>query len=1350
MHTFNETNIPGSSDGGLNGRFSASVLFIDISGFTPLTETLFQYHHQGAEILSALLGDVFGEMVCQVYARQGFIPMFAGDGFFAVFPGTPAETAERAWQTAVSIQKHFGSARGSFSIYVTPYGNFEVGVKIGMAVGDVEWGILYNDHQAICYFRGEAFYDCADAEQTAVTGEMIAHNSLLAHLSSKHEAWSADVPTFHKIVPLSAIPPALDKMPPPPLALPPQLAAVLRNQASTEPILPDFRLLCPVFVSFQAGHSEWPTLVHKVMTLAAQYGGTFTRLEFGDKGDMMLLWFGAPVSNENNVERAAKFLLALERETAVPWRAGFTYGLVWAGNRGGKAYSEYGCVGDALNTAARIVSQAQWGQIWLDESVARELHVSYTLKALGEFKFKGKQKAQPLFQLTGAMSHNDSVPVRGFVGREQELAHCRDALAPIFNGRFAGLTTIQGEAGMGKSHLSAALQQQLAEQVTWLNCPADDILRESLNPFQTMLSARFNQSQERDTSENWKQFITGFQTLTTKLSAVTDERVPVIYAELHRTQTILADLAGISLGTRAELLNPALRFTNNLLALTAYLKAQALVKPVVLHLEDAHWLDEESWQFLMDLPRHLAGFPIALLLTGRPDGPFAKPLSPETAVFYTRIFLQPFTKVEIQGLAQLVLGKPVTDDLLALLKLQSQGNPFFAEQLILEMRQQGLFALNQTGKTAVFTLASVEQHVLPQTLNALLTTRLDRLSAPVKTVVQTAAVLGQRFTLPLLAAMGAEDGELLDKIQEAAEHQIWYAQTESHIQFQHALLRDVAYTMQTQAQRRKIHQRAALALEKLYAHDLSGSYREISHHYHAAYENGMLSARRTARRYLRLAGEQAARMYENETAVSYFSTALALSISEMKKFPLLLAREAVYHLQGQRELQSQDIDLMTKISQKQQNKEMMATVALRKAWYAEALGDYAQSIINAQAALAYAHTKSQAAEACLQWGLVLVAKGDYQEASKQLLESLSLANQAGNRSLQSQTLINLGRIAVRQDDYLTAIQHYHDTLAVCQELSDKQMEGAVLNDLGTVAMHQNDFETAVIHYTAALTIAQEIGDRRTESRALNHLGSSAGARFQFVEARENFSRDLQICREIGDFDGEGQALGNLGYVAVILGDYAQAKTYIQQDLQIAQQIGNRHSELRSLALLGWCENAQGNWIDATAHFERGQQLATQIGNQEMEMYCLAGLGNAFVGANHPEAGVPLLCQAADGYHALQMEAFALEAVAGWIRAQLALGNQAETQSALEELLDYLHTVGPFHGANSPIQILWTMYEALIANDDDRALAVLVQTVAVLETAVSHIPDAPTRQSFLENVSWHREIMLASSERMFYN
>jgi class 3 adenylate cyclase/tetratricopeptide (TPR) repeat protein len=1352
MHLLNETLIPESYiDGGLNGRFSATVLFIDISGFTPLTETLFQYHQQGAEILSALLNEIFGEMVHQVNRRRGFIPMFAGDGFFAIFPGDLAETAAFAWQTAVAIQHYFQSARGPFSLFVTPYGVFEIGVKIGMAAGEVEWGIVYNDHQATCFFHGDSLYNSTDAEQTAVTGDLIAHESLLPYLPSDYEAWSADVPTFHKIVPQRHILPA-----PPtpqktlPLPLPAKLSMFLRNQAAPDPVLPDFRLICPVFISFQGSHPDWVQCVQQAMTLAVQYGGAFSRLEFGDKGDLMLFWFGAPVSHENNVERAIKFLLALQRETAVPWRAGLTYDLVWAGIRGGQAYREYGCIGDALNTAARIVYRADWGQIWLSEAAARELPPCYRLENLGNFRFKGKQECQPLLRLSGVCAPPETAVLSEMVGRQAEIAECLAAIAPIFNGRFAGAVTIQGEAGIGKSCLAAALRRQLAECVSWFTCPADDILNESFNPFQTMLAAWSRQSVAADAAENWRQFIESFQKLVTDLSLVTDERAPAIYAELHRTKNILAELAGIVLHNGGDFLDPQLRFENHLLTLTAFFQAQALLRPLVVYVEDTHWLDDETWRYLAEFHRRFADFPVALLLTGRPGGALNNRYKTETAVLSTVLNLAPFTETEMQALARQTLGRPVTLAVLSLLQLQSGGNPFFALQLLLELRQQDLFVQVDEGETAVFTLTHAEQHVVPRTLNALLTARLDRLSAAVKSIVQTASVLGQRFSLAVLAAMLPHEPDLFAKIEQAAGQEIWQIHADRQIHFYHALLRDVAYTMQPQSQRRQIHHLAAAALETLYTAELAAHYREIAYHYHAAFENGMLSARTLARRYLRLAGEQAAKLYENETAVTYFSQALALSVRDDKKFPILLAREAVYHLQGQRDLQAQDIAVLTRIAQEQQDKAMMAAAALRRARYAEALGDYALSGAHAQAAFSYARTPNQAAEACLQGGLALVSQGEYEEGARQLSEALLLARQTEQPFLQSKALINLGKTAVRQGSFQESIPYYHEALSLCQKTGDRQMEGAVLNDLGAVALYQEDFQTAVIHYNAALATAQEIGDRRTESQALNNLGGIAAAHYQFVEARANFSRDLQISHEIGDIDGEGQALGNLGYVEVILGNYAQAETYIRQDVAIARQTGNRPSEVMALTLLGWCANAQAKWEEAVTHFEQGRQLAQMIGDPVMELYCLGGLGNAYVGLAQPEEGANLLQQAVVGYRGLHMEAFALEALAGWVRARLAQGKAAETRPAVAELLSHLQTVGPFDGADTPLLILWTCCRALWANQDGRFEQILALTVKVLETAVSHIPDEATRHSFLQNVSWHREIMLAYNEHMFYN
>jgi tetratricopeptide (TPR) repeat protein len=257
-------------------------------------------------------------------------------------------------------------------------------------------------------------------------------------------------------------------------------------------------------------------------------------------------------------------------------------------------------------------------------------------------------------------------------------------------------------------------------------------------------------------------------------------------------------------------------------------------------------------------------------------------------------------------------------------------------------------------------------------------------------------------------------------------------------------------------------------------------------------------------------------------------------------------------------------------------------------------------------------------------------------------------------------------------------------------------------------------------------------------------------RSQFVKARDYFSRDRQICQEIDDIDGEGQALGNLGYVELCLGNYAQAEDFIQQDLNITRQTGNRHSEAEALMLMGLCKNVQAQWAEAAALFNLGQQISNEIGDQEIEMYALGGLGNALTGLNRAEEGATLLRQSVVGYRVLQMEAFAMESLAGWVRAQLSLERAPLTMPAVDKLMDHLHTVGPFYGADAPMLILWTCYQALTANRDARAKSVLKMAVGLLETAVSYIPDEATRQSFLENVSWHREITLATSERMFYN
>ncbi len=205
--------------------------------------------------------------------------------------------------------------------------------------------------------------------------------------------------------------------------------------------------------------------VATVQDKALAYGGLLNQMEFGDKGSLLLLLFGAPVTYENIVERTAQFLIALRHEeTGVVWRAGVTYGTVWAGFRGGAERWEYGAVGDVMNLAARLAVKAPWGEIWTSAALHDPLHHHYRMDTVGAIQFKGKQAPTQVYRLLGGAASTPTAPEGvQMVGRTAELEQLEQFLAPIFTGQFAGVMVVYGEAGMGKSRLVDEVRRRHTE-----------------------------------------------------------------------------------------------------------------------------------------------------------------------------------------------------------------------------------------------------------------------------------------------------------------------------------------------------------------------------------------------------------------------------------------------------------------------------------------------------------------------------------------------------------------------------------------------------------------------------------------------------------------------------------------------------------------------------------------------------------------------------------------------------------------------------------------------------------------------------------------------------------------------
>lgn len=283
------------------GRFHAVAMFVDISGFTHLTEALMEHEADGAEVLAEALNHIFGPPVAEVYARGGFISNFAGDAFTALFPVDKIEATNATLRTALFIRDFFAE----HGLLETKYGQFEMGVKVGMSLGDVNWGIVGEGKRRAYFFRGPAIEGCVNAEGQAGTGDVIADDQIWPAVEDHVMAQAIQVaPPYFRLTDLVPSMPSPSNYPvPPALALTRQALSPFVSDAVLDLVSSgaqaEFRQVAAAFVSFEDPgiHTDVGTLtclnafVTAVLDAAADYSGYFNKLDFGDKGNLISFEF---------------------------------------------------------------------------------------------------------------------------------------------------------------------------------------------------------------------------------------------------------------------------------------------------------------------------------------------------------------------------------------------------------------------------------------------------------------------------------------------------------------------------------------------------------------------------------------------------------------------------------------------------------------------------------------------------------------------------------------------------------------------------------------------------------------------------------------------------------------------------------------------------------------------------------------------------------------------------------------------------------------------------------------------------------------------------------------------------
>ncbi|HSH03163.1 MAG TPA: tetratricopeptide repeat protein, partial [Anaerolineae bacterium] len=1018
----------------------------------------------------------------------------------------------------------------------------------------------------------------------------------------------------------------------------------------------------------------------------------------------MLIHFGAPLSQENIYERGLSLAWHLRTETAgrgwPRWRLGMTAGTVYAGFVGGQFRDEYTALGTVVNLAARLMMGAEWGEILVaGEALVGE--ANFSLAALGERAYKGFTEPIETYQLTG-WEETDTFFRHRLVGRDEEKQALHDFVSQIWEDRKGGAVVIYGEAGMGKSHLSFGLRQSLmmqyGSQIRWFMGQTDQILRQDWNPFVYWLRRYFGQAVTATAAENKEQFEWHFGRLLERLKeqAVADD----LWMELERLKSFLGALVGLEWsGSWYERLGPQLRYQNKLAAIKKLLLAESYLQPVVFVLEDGQWLDEASLGMVSYLTQNWTGGAFVLLVTSRYADDGSKPPLPiSDEMGMATIYLDSLSIEMVQEQATDILGGALADDFLATLREQSGSNPFFVQQLLIYFKERGGLRLGEDGRWEMG-----EDVAIPSSVNGVLVARIDRLADEVKRVVQTAAVLGREFDPHILGQM--LQGDVVTAIEEGETMQIWALVAEMRYLFKHVLLREAAYEMQLREQLARLHRLAAESYERLYGDDLSAYYADLVYHYGRAKDKGK------ERHYAELAGLQAARRYANEAGITYLSRALALTspLDTEGQYKLLLAREEIYYLIGEREAQLADLEMLSALAERRRRLDERLTVLQRRMRYAFFANEYERVVVLVGEVMALLEGKGDEwlearAAAEMWWGKSLRRVGDYKGAGEHLRRARELAEGVHDLRLVNDIL----RIWVLYQ--LDMGGTYEDVQALIEEgqritaeSGDVVKEADWLDELGT---SQVDITKQQVYYQQALALRMKIGDLYGQSVSFGNLGEVARLVGEYEQAREFYEKGARIDQQLGALVGRAIAYLNLGLIGIEVGDFHEAIDYAGRALKLCQRAKSRVFEAMAYYVWGAALGRQGLVAEGEAKFERSREILLAVGTEDVLL----------------EIHV---------HHAHML----------WVN-----GDKERAFFLLESEWPTLLDESFFDTFEEPGQICWLLYEMLVGRDDELAGQFLERGYKRIEQRLVGVTDSERRREIIGAVSWYRGVMKAWGER----
>ena len=1148
-------------------RVHGAGLFADISGFTPLTEALAAElgPHRGAEELTAVLARVFHEVIAQLDRFGGDVIYFSGD---AITGWIDEDDGRRATAAALAMQE----AIARVGTVVTPGGStFTLAMKVAIAVGKARRFVVGDPEiQLIDVLAGRLVDDLAASEHHASKGEVVLDPSAVAALGSRVElsevrvdpangrgfgvvrALTVDVADAPSLEPETRLPDDLVR----PWLLP---AVNDRLRAGRGEFLAELRPAFPLFLRFGGidydddddAIVKLDDLVRRAQRITTRYGGNVLQLTLGDKGAYLYGVFGAPLAHEDDAARAAAAALELRdlegMTAATGIQIGITHGRLRSGTYGHVMRRTFVCLGDAVNLSARLMSAAPARGIYVSEAVQHGAGDAFIWEQIPDLTVKGKTAPVVVFALTGSLARMSRRQTRyqlPLVGRRTELDRLQAGLAEARAGR-GQVVAISAEAGMGKSRLVAEFVRTMRRRGQTLAFGECQSFGANSSYFAWReIWRRLLGIEDGDLEEEQRQALEG---ALSDIDPALVARTPLLEAVLGIT---IPD-TDVTRSFDAKLRKASLE---DLLA--TCLRARA-TRPLVIVLEDCHWIDQLSRDLLETLVRTAATLPVLFVLAYRPAASvggglglerlpqFAEMILGELDAAETRVLIR--SKLEQLAGASGGRAAEAPDALVDLITTQSQGNPFYVEELLIYLSSK---AIDPSDAGALRALE------IPESLESLVLSRIDTVGEAPRRTLKVASVIGRVFHAPTLPGVYPELGTpeaVLDQLDSlrAVELVTLDQEAEQAYLFKHVLTQEVAYESLPFAIRAQLHGRVGAYIEATAADSIDRELDILAHHYWRS-DN---EAKKVE--FLGRAGEAAQATYANAAAIDYYERLVPL-LPDAQRGAVLLKLGKVLEL----------------------------------------VGDWSRGEAVASEALALAIAlEDGGAQGWAKTSLGEIARkqGQFDEATARLDAAADLFTAVGDDAGLGKVWHLAGTVAAQRGDLVLARRRYEESLAIRERLGDGAGMGSLYSNLAIVAEYGGDLPETRRMGMRALEIRTEIGDRWGIGVSQSNLGAIAVAEGNLEEARSRIEEALRLLREVGDTWMVANAQNNLGNATRDLGDLDAARASYAESLRSFGTYDDRWALAILLEDIGLLAARGGDHLRAVELIEAAGILRVAIG-----------------------------------------------------------------------------------------------------------------------------------------------------------